>query len=38
VEGQNLRIERRFANNDPDLLPGLAAELVRLPVAVICGG
>ena len=38
VEGQNLRIERRFANNKPDLLAGLAAELVRLPVAVIVAG
>ena len=38
VEGKNLRIERRFANNKPDLLPGLAAELVRLRVAVIVAG
>jgi putative ABC transport system substrate-binding protein len=38
VEGKNLRIERRFANNKPDLLPALASELVRLPVAVIVAG
>ena len=38
VEGKNLRIERRFANNKPDLLPDLAAELVRLRVAVIVAG
>ena len=38
VEGRNVRIERRFANNRPDLLPGLAAELVRHPVAVIVAG
>jgi putative ABC transport system substrate-binding protein len=38
VEGKNLRIEHRFANNKPDLLPGLAVELVRLPVAVIVAG
>jgi putative ABC transport system substrate-binding protein len=38
VEGQNLRIESQFANDKPDLLPGLAAELVRLPVAVIVAG
>ena len=38
VEGRNLRIERRFAENEPDLLPRLAAELVRLRVAVIVAG
>jgi putative ABC transport system substrate-binding protein len=38
VEGQNLRIERRFAENKPTLLPALAVELVRLPVAVIVAG
>jgi putative ABC transport system substrate-binding protein len=38
VEGQNLRIERRFANNKAELLPGLAAELARLRVAVIVAG
>jgi putative ABC transport system substrate-binding protein len=34
VEGENLTIEWRFAER-VDLLPDLAAELVRLPVAVI---
>jgi putative ABC transport system substrate-binding protein len=38
VEGLNLRIEHRFANSKADLLPGLAAELVRLQVAVIVAG
>jgi putative ABC transport system substrate-binding protein len=38
VEGRNLRIERRFANDKLDLLPGLASELVRLRVAVIVAG
>src|SRR5262245_470497 len=38
VEGKNLRIERRFANNDPDRLQGLAKELVSLRVAVIVAG
>jgi len=35
VEGENLQIESRFAGGDNDLLPGLAAELVRLNVDVI---
>jgi putative ABC transport system substrate-binding protein len=35
VEGRNLAIEWRFANNKNDLLPGLAAELVRANVEVI---
>jgi putative ABC transport system substrate-binding protein len=30
VEGQNLVIERRFANDTPDRLPGLARELVQV--------
>jgi putative tryptophan/tyrosine transport system substrate-binding protein len=38
VEGRNLVIEYRFAENDYDRLPSLAAELVRLKVAVIFAG
>ena len=34
-EGQNVTIEYRYANNQLDSLPGLVAELIRLPVAVI---
>jgi putative ABC transport system substrate-binding protein len=39
VEGQNLTIEVRWANNDPDRLPELAADLVhrRLRVIVALG-
>jgi hypothetical protein len=32
IEGQNLRLEWRFANGNNDLLPGLAAELLGLGV------
>src|SRR5215831_3387650 len=35
VEGQNLAIEVRWANDDPDWLPDLAADLVRRRVRVI---
>jgi ABC-type uncharacterized transport system substrate-binding protein len=38
VEGQNLVIETRSANNRPDRLPVLAAELARLKVDVIITG
>ena len=38
VEGQNLEIEYRFADRNFDRLPELAAELVRLNVAVIVAG
>src|SRR5262245_39262890 len=35
IEGQNLRIEWRYANNNAALVPALAAELVQLNVEVI---
>ena len=35
VEGQNVAIEARYADNQVNRLPVLAAELVRLPAAVI---
>src|SRR5262245_1467852 len=35
VEGMHFTIESRYAEGDPERLPGLAAELVGLQVAVI---
>ena len=35
IEGQNIVIERRSAGDKPELVPALAAELVRLEVDVI---
>ncbi len=36
VEGQNIAIEARWAEGRSERLPQLAAELVRLPVDVLC--
>lgn len=35
IEGENIRIEARWAHGKPETLPGLAAELVRLKVDIL---
>ena len=35
VEGENINIEYRYADNKPERIPGLASELVHLNVDVI---
>src|SRR5262245_16565834 len=35
VEGQNVAVDYRFAERQPERLPALAAELVQVPVDVI---
>src|SRR5215472_4189492 len=35
IDGRNVTIEYRFANGQYDKLPGMAAELLRIPVTVI---
>jgi putative ABC transport system substrate-binding protein len=37
IEGQNVAIEYRYADNQPDRLAALVTDLVRRPVAVIMG-
>src|SRR5262249_15305679 len=38
VDGQNVTVEYRWADDDYTRLPSLAAELVRRPVAVLVAG
>ena len=38
VEGQNVAVEYRYAENQFDRMPALAADLVRRRVAGSCGG
>lgn len=37
IEGRNVAIEFRYADDQPSRLPALVADLLRLPVAVIVG-
>jgi putative ABC transport system substrate-binding protein len=37
IEGQNVSIEYRYADNQIDRVPALVAELIRWPVAVLVG-
>ena len=37
IEGQNVSIEYRYADNHIDRVPALVAELIRRPVAVLIG-
>jgi putative ABC transport system substrate-binding protein len=37
IEGRNVAVEYRWAENHPDRLPALVAELLRLPAAVVVG-
>src|SRR5262245_41281170 len=37
VEGRNVIIEQRWGDNQPDRLPGLAADLVRRKDSVVVG-
>ena len=37
IDGRNVAIEQRWADNQPDRLPGLAADLVSRKVGVIVG-
>jgi putative tryptophan/tyrosine transport system substrate-binding protein len=37
VEGQNVAVEYRWGENQPDRLPAMVADLIRRPVAVIVG-
>ena len=38
VEGRNIAIEQRYGGGNPERLPGLAADLLRLDVVLIVAG
>src|SRR6058998_3798433 len=38
IEGQTIALEVRWAENQPERLPDLAADLARLPVDIIIAG